>query len=81
MAEENVRECPKDCRRCEMQQQIYCSVQMNFNMFEVLSNMMSRIADIEQKLVVKSEELAVPIKSVKRKEPKENTQKGDGVTE
>ena len=51
------RPCPKDCRRCSMQQQICCASMLSFQAFEVMNGMIQRldiqsqrIADLEAKL-------------------------------
>ena len=53
----NPRPCPKDCRRCSMQQQICCASMLSFQAFEVMNGMIQRldiqsqrIADLEAKL-------------------------------
>ena len=51
------RPCPKDCRRCSMQQQICCASLLSFQAFEVMNGIIQRldiqsqrIADMEAKL-------------------------------
>ena len=51
------RPCPKDCRRCSMQQQICCSSMLSFQSFEVMNSIIQRldiqsqrIAELETKL-------------------------------
>lgn len=51
------RPCPKDCRRCSMQQQVCCSSMLSFQMFEVMNSVIQRldaqtqqITDLERRL-------------------------------
>ena len=44
------RACPKDCRRCSMAQQIYCSTNLTFTSFEIMSKMLERLENIEAKM-------------------------------
>lgn len=37
------RPCPKDCRRCSMQQQVCCSSMLSFQMFEVMNSVIQRL--------------------------------------
>ena len=37
------RPCPKDCRKCSMQQQICCASMLSFQAFEVMSSIIRRI--------------------------------------
>lgn len=78
MMEENVtqRACPKDCRMCTMQQQMFCSAQMSFNMFEVMSNIMSKLDELGNtvKCLKSTGDLATPPRSRK----KEISQMGSG---
>ena len=69
-----IRTCPKDCRQCPMQQQVYCSAQMSFNMFEVMSNVITKLDELENKVSKPSDELATPPRSRK----KETSQEGSG---
>ncbi len=53
----NPRPCPKDCRRCSMQQQICCSSMLSFQSFEVMNSIIQRldiqsqrIAELEQRI-------------------------------
>lgn len=41
------RICPKDCRKCPMQQQMFCSAQLSFNAFEVMNGIIMRLDEIE----------------------------------
>ena len=41
------RACPKDCRRCNMAQQLYCVTSLTFNSYEVMSNMLEQLKHIE----------------------------------
>jgi hypothetical protein len=62
MADENnniptqPRACPKDCRQCSMQQQIYCSTHLTFNLYEVMSKMSERLDVIEDSIVAMQQE-------------------------
>lgn len=51
------RPCPKDCRRCSMQQQICCASMLSFQAFDVMNSIIrrldiqsQRINDLEAKL-------------------------------
>lgn len=44
------RVCPKDCRRCNMAQQIFCATSLTFNSYEVMSKLWERMGDIERKI-------------------------------
>ena len=44
------RPCPHDCRKCTMQQQIYCTAQMTFNAFEQMNKMQEQMQAMEGKL-------------------------------
>lgn len=44
------RVCPKDCRRCNMAQQIFCSTSLTFNSYEVMKVLWERLIDIERKI-------------------------------
>lgn len=46
------RECPKDCRRCSMPQQIYCTTSLMFNSYEVMGKVLERLQHIEENLRV-----------------------------
>lgn len=37
------RPCPKDCRKCSMQQQVCCASMLSFQAFEVMSSIIRRI--------------------------------------
>ncbi len=41
------RPCPQDCRLCGMNQQIYCSTQMLFNMSRTVQEMRQKISLLE----------------------------------
>lgn len=62
------RVCPKDCRMCSMQQQTFCSAQMSFNMFDVLSNVITKLDGLESivKCLKQNEILALPPRSRKK---------------
>lgn len=51
------RPCPKDCRRCSMQQQICCASMLSFQSFEVMNGIIQRldilsqhVSDFEQRM-------------------------------
>lgn len=44
------RVCPKDCRRCNMAQQIFCATSLTFNSYEVMSKLWERMDSIERKI-------------------------------
>lgn len=44
------RVCPKDCRRCNMAQQIFCSTSLTFNLYDVMSKVWDRMSSIESKI-------------------------------
>ena len=51
------RPCPKDCRRCSMQQQICCASMLSFQAFDVMNSIMLkldsqslRIEELEERL-------------------------------
>ena len=37
------RPCPKDCRRCSMQQQICCASMLSFQAFDVMNSIMLKL--------------------------------------
>ena len=65
------RPCPHDCRKCSMQQQIFCTAQMTYNAFEQMNKMQEQmqamqnhVADLNKKVdaIQSSEaELAIPM--------------------
>ena len=42
-AQQQSRPCPKDCRKCSMQQQVCCASMLSFQAFEVMSSIIRRI--------------------------------------
>ena len=42
-AQQQSRPCPKDCRKCSMQQQVCCASMLSFQSFEVMSSIIRRI--------------------------------------
>ena len=42
--------CPKDCRKCNMAQQIFCATSLTFNSYEVMSKLWERMGEIERKI-------------------------------
>ena len=50
MAEAATRACPKDCRQCNMAQQLYCSTNLTFRSFEVMSKMLERLEQLEVRI-------------------------------
>lgn len=60
------RACPKDCRQCNMAQQLYCSTNLTFSSFEIMSKMLERLEHIEAKVKAiqgSSDELVDPVAS------------------
>ena len=62
------RPCPQDCRRCGMNQQIYCSTQMLFNLSRAQQETNKRLSllelgmdDIKEQLQPKQEEAQLSI--------------------
>ena len=62
------RPCPQDCRKCGMNQQIYCSTQMLFNLSRVAQDTSKRISllelaldDIKEQVQAKQEEVQLSI--------------------
>lgn len=71
--QQGARLCPKDCKMCSMPQQVYCSSQLSFTAFEVLSQIHSLLVDLKSQLssMQKVDEgLASPICEGKQKERK-----------
>lgn len=48
------RPCPKDCRRCSMQQQICCSSMLSFQAFDVMNGIIQRL-DIQSQRITELE--------------------------
>ena len=48
------RPCPKDCRRCSMQQQICCASMLSFQAFDVMNNIIQRM-DIQSQRITELE--------------------------
>ena len=53
----SVPPCPKDCRKCSVGHQIYCTAKMTFDSFAVMAQVIQRLdilsqrlADIEQRM-------------------------------
>jgi len=66
--QQQVRPCPQDCRQCGMNQQIYCSTQMIFNMSRTVQEMRQKTAllelaldDIKEQVQPKQEEAQLSI--------------------
>lgn len=68
-AQQSPRPCPQDCRLCGMNQQIYCSTQMLFNMSRTIQEVGKRLSllelsldDIKEQMQPKTEEgqLSIP---------------------
>ena len=62
------RPCPQDCRLCGMNQQIYCSTQMLFNMSRTVQEANKRLSllelamdDVKEQLQPKTEEAQLSI--------------------
>lgn len=56
-AVQQARPCPKDCSKCSMAHQIYCTAKMTFDSFSVMNAIIQRldiqsqrIADLEQRI-------------------------------
>ena len=56
------RPCPKDCRRCTMQQQICCSSMLSFQSFEVMNGIIQRL-DIQSQRITELEAKIAAIQS------------------
>jgi len=48
--EQTTRACPKDCRKCSWQQQVFCSAQLSFNAFGLVNGVYSHLVQIEEGL-------------------------------
>jgi hypothetical protein len=55
--QQQLRPCPKDCRKCSMAQQMCCSAMLSFQMYDVMNSVIQRIdlqsqriADLETRL-------------------------------
>lgn len=48
------RPCPKDCRRCSMQQQVCCASMLSFQSFEVMNGIIQRL-DIQSQRITDME--------------------------
>lgn len=48
------RPCPKDCRRCSMQQQICCASMLSFQAFDVMNGIIQRL-DIQSQRITELE--------------------------
>ena len=62
--EQNARPCPHDCRKCAMQQQIFCTAQMTFNSYEQMNAMKGQLEELSKKVeaIQSSEaELSIPM--------------------
>ena len=58
------RACPMDCRRCGMAQQLYCSTNLTFNSFGIMSKILERLDCIEARindLQTSSDDLVNPV--------------------
>lgn len=42
-AQQQSRPCPKDCRKCSIQQQVCCASMLSFQAFEVMNSIIQRI--------------------------------------
>lgn len=49
-SQQQQRVCPKDCRKCNMAQQIFCATSLTFNSYEVMSKLWERMDSIERKI-------------------------------
>ena len=41
------RPCPQDCRKCGMNQQLYCSTQMLFNLSRAIQETRQQLSEVE----------------------------------
>ena len=76
MAEEvnQQRTCPKDCRKCNISQQVYCSTSLAFNSYELISRVLTRLEHVEERLSTfqgTENELLTPISEDKPARAKE----------
>lgn len=61
-ASQQGRPCPKDCRKCSMQQQICCASLLSFQMFEVMNGVIQRI-DLQSQRIAELETRIAAIQS------------------
>ena len=54
----NPRPCPKDCRRCSMQQQICCASMLSFQMYDVMNSVIQRLDTQTQTIGSQSQVIA-----------------------
>ena len=52
------RPCPKDCSRCSLQQQVFCSASMMFRSFDVMNAVIQRLDRQQQTIDTLSQRLA-----------------------
>lgn len=75
MAEEvQVRACPKDCRKCSISQQVYCTTSLAFNTYELLSKLVGKVDILEEKVNAiqgSEDDLVAPVIHDKPKRVKE----------
>ncbi|MBR1377974.1 MAG: hypothetical protein IJ557_02465 [Bacteroidaceae bacterium] len=45
---QQAKPCPHDCRKCMIQQQIYCTTQMTYNASEQISRLQEKIVEMEK---------------------------------
>lgn len=46
------RACPKDCRQCGMVQQMFCSTDLTFKSYEIMSRIYQRLEQLESKMAI-----------------------------
>lgn len=51
------RPCPKDCKRCGLQQQVYCAAQMSFYLVEKVSALQIQIEEQNKNMMIINEQL------------------------
>lgn len=63
MAESEERKCPRDCKRCSLQQQMYCSAQIALSTMDMVKSLSDRFDAIVGQIngLVGQVNLAAPI--------------------
>ncbi len=49
--QQQVRPCPRDCRKCSMAQQICCASMLSFQSFDVMNSIIQRL-DAQTKVII-----------------------------
>jgi hypothetical protein len=44
------RLCPKDCKKCALAQQVYCSAQLSFTSFELMNKILVAIGELKSSI-------------------------------